>query len=100
MLFGKVVTHSSEVFIMQHPKCDVCGQTAPIHDTKIVGGHVVTLHLCQEHGEAAWREAMLPLWNTTVEPGALADLEEHWRRLSVAEKEQLAQFHRLSRRCR
>jgi hypothetical protein len=85
---------------MQQSKCDVCGQTAAIHDTEIVGWRVVTQHLCQEHGEAAWREAVLPLSNATIQASTLRDLEEYWHTLPVAEKEHLAQLHRLSRRCR
>jgi hypothetical protein len=85
---------------MQQSKCDVCGQTAAIHDTEIIDGHVVTKHFCQEHGEAAWREALLPLSNAKFHASTLRDLEEYWQTLSVAEKEQLAQLHRLSRRCR
>jgi hypothetical protein len=84
---------------MQQPQCEVCGQTAAIHETEIVDGHIVTHHLCQEHGEAAWREAVLPLSNAKFQASTLRDLAEYWHTLPVAEKEQWALFHRLSRRC-
>jgi hypothetical protein len=85
---------------MVQPTCEVCGQPAVVHETEINASSVKTRHLCQAHGEAGWRDAVLSLGDADFQASALRDLEDQWRRLSENDKQQLAQLHRLSRRCR
>jgi hypothetical protein len=80
--------------IMLQPKCDVCGQPATIHETAVENGTAVARHYCAEHGEASW-QATAP----AIDPAAVQTLEEYWRGLSDAEKEQLAELYRLSKDC-
>jgi hypothetical protein len=85
---------------MVQPTCEVCGQPAVVHETEIVASRVTSHHLCQAHGEAGWRDAVLSLRDINFQADAIRDLEDQWRRLSENDKQQLAQLHRLTRRCR
>ena len=82
---------------MLQPSCAVCGQPATIHETALAGGAAVVRHLCQEHGQSAWREVVPPL-DPEKQAAALQALEQHWRGLSEAEKEHLALTYRLTKR--
>lgn len=83
---------------MRKPKCDVCGRPAAIRETALEDGTVRTRHLCAEHGEATWQAAVPPLGDADAQAGALRDLEEHWRSLTQAEQEHLAELFRRTRR--
>jgi hypothetical protein len=84
---------------MEHPKCEVCGQPAAIHETAIENGVAVGTHqLCQQHGESHWRSAI-----EAVELGsqdAAAQLGEWYRSLSDVERNRLEMEYRMMRRCR
>lgn len=53
---------------MHQRSCDLCHNTAVIHDTIIRAGVVKVRHLCRTHGLQQWREA-LPV--AGISPGAL-----------------------------
>jgi hypothetical protein len=62
---------------MLRPNCDICGKPATVHETVREAGEVTCRHLCQEHGE-------------------LRVIEEYYRNLSEAEREQIARVYRLT----
>jgi hypothetical protein len=76
---------------MLHPKCDVCGQPAMIHETTLEGGKAVTRHLCPEHGPAT-----LP--GVNLGPEAFQAAQERFQSLSDAELQDLALLYRLTHR--
>jgi hypothetical protein len=80
---------------MHKPQCVICGQPATIQETAITGGKPTVRHLCQEHGES-----LLPAIDPDSQAASLRTLEEHYRSLSDAERENLALEYHLTRRAR
>jgi hypothetical protein len=78
---------------MWEPKCVVCGQPAAIHETVVQAGTAVTRHFCPEHGAAA-----LPPLVPGSPDAARQAAQEHFDRLSDAEKEHYALLYRLGKR--
>jgi hypothetical protein len=80
---------------MHKPRCVIWGQPATIQETAITGGKPTVRHLCQEHGES-----LLPAVDPDAQAAALRTLEEYYRSLSDAERENLALEYHLTRRAR
>jgi hypothetical protein len=84
---------------MDHPKCEVCGEPAAIHETAIENGVAVGSHqLCKLHGEPHWRSAVQAVEARSQD--ALAQLTEWHRGLSDVERTRLEMEYRLMRRGR
>ena len=43
---------------MHQRSCDLCDDTALIHDTLVCAGVVKVRHLCRAHGLKVWRDAV------------------------------------------
>ena len=80
---------------MLKPKCIVCGQPAALHETAIIAGEWVSRHFCREHGEP-----FLPSADPAVRAASLRSMEEYYRSLSDAEREEMALTYRLMGRMR
>jgi hypothetical protein len=82
---------------MDHPKCEVCGNPATIHETVIESGVGVGLHhLCKQHGESHWQIAAQAV--EARSQGALGPLTEWYRSLDHAARSRLEMEYRLMRR--
>jgi hypothetical protein len=74
---------------MDHPKCEVCGEPATIHETAIENGVAVGLHhLCKQHGESHWRSALQAAESRSQD--ALAQFTEWYRGRNGSVVEHLA----------
>ena len=84
---------------MDHPKCEVCGKPAAIHETAIENGVAVGSHqLCKLHGESRWQSAVQAAEAST--PDALTQLTAWYRGLTDVERSRLEMEYRLMRRGR
>ena len=84
---------------MDHPKCEVCGEPAAIHETAIENGVAVGLHhVCKQHGESHWRSALQAAESRSQD--ALAQLTEWYRGLPDVERNRIEIEYRLMRRSR
>jgi hypothetical protein len=79
---------------MDHPKCELCGEPAEIHETAIENGVAVgSQHLCKQHGESHWRSAVQAVEARSQD--ALAQLTEWYRGLTDGERSRLEIEYRL-----